>query len=272
MSASGRRTLTAAALAALLFSVFLFAQAPARPLRVLFVGNSYTYYNNLPDMFAKLAEAGHEPVQAAMVAPGGWRLRDHWEKGRTRDIVHEVRWDYVVLQEQSTLGTGTVVDGQLRVGSDDLFQTYAGRWAAEVRGTGARPVFFLTWAHQAAPDDQLPLDEAYVRAGRANHATVVPVGMAWNEVRQRHRGIALFQGDGSHPMPAGTYLAACTFYAALFDKSPLGLPAHIVGPPVDVETGAVDLDKSAVLVDLPAADAETLQAAAWAAWRAISGR
>lgn len=99
------------------------------------------------------------------------------------------------------------------------------KWAAEIRKAEALTVFYLTWARKATPDDQSVLNDAYVKAARANRAMVAPVGMAWNEVRQKHPSIDLFYTDGSHPSAAGTYLAACTFYAALFNASPVGLPA-----------------------------------------------
>jgi len=72
--------------------------------RVLFIGNSYTYFNNLPEVFARLAEAGHHGrVETRMVAPGGWRLKDHWEKGSARQLLDAEKW-IVVLQDQSSLG------------------------------------------------------------------------------------------------------------------------------------------------------------------------
>jgi hypothetical protein len=60
-----------------LFSAGVRSQAPTR---VLFVGNSYTYFHNLPEMVVKLAAARRQKVEARMVAPGGWRLKDHWER------------------------------------------------------------------------------------------------------------------------------------------------------------------------------------------------
>ena len=266
-----RRSFVATLLVAFACTALLAGQGGRgqQPLRLLFIGNSYTYFNNLPEMFAKLAEAGQHAVETAMVAPGGWRLRDHWERGLATKVLHEGQWDYVVLQEQSTLGVNAVIDGQPRVTSDEVFQPYADKWAAEVRKAGARPVFYLTWARKATPDDQSVLNAAYMRAARASHGTVAPVGIAWSEVRQRHRSIELFYADGSHPSTAGTYLAACTFYATIFDASPEGLPARIVGHPVNLDTAQVAADKTAVLVDLSPVDARVLQAAAWSAWRGI---
>jgi hypothetical protein len=266
-----RRLFLATLLAAVAWSALPGAQAQpaARPLRLLFIGNSYTYVNNLPEMFSKLAEAGRHPVETVMVAPGGWRLQDHWEKGEAPKVLRGGKWDYVVLQEQSTLATNFLLDGKPRVKNDEAFRPWAEKWSAEIGKTGARPVFYLTWARKATPEDQSVLTDAYMRAAKSNQALVAPVGIAWSQVRQQNPSIELFFTDGSHPSPAGTYLAACTFYAAIFHASPVGLPAKITGHPVTLASGLVSSDTTAVLVDLAPADAQALQAAAWAAWQQI---
>src|SRR5262245_1702678 len=159
------------------------ASAPARPAaqatRVLFIGNSYTNFNDLPEIVAVLGAAGGHPLETRMVAPGGWRLKDHFEKGDARPVLHEGRWDFVVLQEQSTLGTSVYVDGLPRVGGDEVFRPWAEKWAAEIESVGARPVFYLTWARKKTPEDQAVLDGAVRRAASATHAEVAPVGPAW---------------------------------------------------------------------------------------------
>ena len=271
MKRFSRRWFVASLLAALAWSALLVAEAPpaAQALRLLFIGNSYTYVNNLPEVFAKLAEAGHHEVETVMVAPGGWRLQDHWDKGEASKVLHGGRWDYVVLQEQSLLGTSLLLDGKPRVKNDEVFRPWADRWAAEISKAGARPVFYLTWARKATPEDQSVLTDAYMRAAKANEALVAPVGVAWAAVRQQHPSIDLFYTDGSHPSAAGTYLAACTFYATIFHASPEGLPAKISGHAVDLATGQVESDRTAVLVDLAPGDAHALQTAAWAAWQSI---
>jgi hypothetical protein len=256
-------------LAAFVCSAPLAAQTGARPVRVLFLGNSYTYVNNLPEMFARLADAGRHPVETDMRAPGGWRLEDHWNKPDDRAAVRDGHWDFVVLQDQSTLGVDTVIDGKARVTSDRVFRPSADRWATEIAAAGARTLFYLTWARRASPEDQAVLTDAYTQAAKANHALVVPVGIAWSEIRQTRPGLVLFLDDGSHPSPAGTYLAACTFYAAIFNANPSGLPSKISGTPVALETGLPDRGMTAVLVDLSPGDAAALQAAAWKAWLAV---
>jgi len=245
-------------------------EASAKPsqtgARILFVGNSYTYYNNLPEMVAALAKAGGQgEVVVKMVAPGGWRLKDHWEKGEARSLLSQDHWDYVVLQDQSELGVNYYVDGRTRIAGDEFFRPYANRWSGEIRKTGAVPVFYLTWAPRDAPEDQVRLNFAYIRAAREGHAVVGPAGMAWSQVRREHPAIELFYKAGSHPSSAGTYLVACSIYSAIFNRTPVGLPSKIVGHPVNLETEKVEVNKTVSLAELTDDEAAILQSAAWAA-------
>ena len=94
-------------------------------------------------------------------------------------------------------------------------------------------------------------------------------GRAWQGAREHHASIELFQQDGSHPSPAGTYLAACTFFAAFFDSSPIGLPATVTGSLIDQQTARPLSNRSETLVNLSANDAAALQREAWAAWQSV---
>ncbi len=246
-------------------------QAPAAT-RILFIGNSYTYFHNLPAMVAALAADGHHGrVDFTMAAPGGWRLKDHWEKG-TLPILRRGKWDFVVLQEQSTLGFNYFVDGETHVGSDEVFRPYAEKWAAEIRAGGGTPVFYLTWSRRTSPGDQSALNYAYTTAAKAAAARVAPVGIAWAEVREQYPDFDLYASDGSHPSSAGSYLAACVLYATIFHANPVGLTAQIRGPAVEESTGQVEKAKPAVLVDLPPDRADILQTAAWNAYQSLLKR
>ena len=238
--------------------------------RVLFLGNSYTYFNDLPAILSELAKAGHQcTLETRMVAPGGKTLKDHWESAASREALNSQAWDFVVLQDQSTLGINFYFEGQTRVGGDEKFRPYAELWANEIRKHHATPVFYLTWARRATPDDQAALNYAYIRAAKMTRSLVAPVGLAWAQVRQTDPAIDLYYRDGAHPSTAGSYLAACAIYATIFDKSPVNLPARVSGVPINLETEELEPGKTAVLVDLPTPVATTLQTAAWNAWRKL---
>ncbi len=248
------------------------------PESILFIGNSYTYFNNVPEMVAALmAEGAGCHVQTRMIAPGGAELRKQWADDHTRAALTERKWDYVILQDQSTLGRDYYLDGNARVVGDELFAPAAALWSKAARGAGAQPVFYLTWSRKATPEDQAALNHAYFSAARQAGAPVAPAGIAWQMVRRERPDLELYWQDGSHPSPAGSYLAACAIYATLLHRDPSGLPSRITGTaisvegtPVDPSTEKLEPGKSPTLVDLSAADAAEIQGAAWRAWLDVS--
>ncbi|MGH9816665.1 MAG: hypothetical protein ACRD6I_11355, partial [Candidatus Acidiferrales bacterium] len=233
-------------------------------LRVLFLGNSYTYYDNLPRLVEEFAATSGRKIEARMIAPGGASLADHAANAKTLEAIRSGGWDFVVLQEQSALGAVYLVNGEARVANPEAFFAAARKLDGEVRRAGAKTVFYHTWPQREAPDsDRAMVDYAYMRIARELHAIVAPVGLAWQQARAEVGGASLYAEDGSHPSRSGSYLAAAVIAAALTGASPVGGPARISGAPVNPDTGAVGTGGSAVLVDLPARFAGELQRIAW---------
>jgi hypothetical protein len=204
------------------------AQRSSSCLRVLFLGNSYTSVNDLPIMFANLAWSAGRRVETGVQAPGGWTLADQARSQDTDRLLASKPWDVVVLQEQSEIPS---------VDSFRQAQMYpaARQLVSEIRGAGARPIFFVTWAHSAGwPEYGMPdyftmqasIDDGYLAIAVEQHAAVAPVGLAWMTLIRRESNPALWQSDGSHPTTRGTYLAACVFYATFYIQSPAGLGYH----------------------------------------------
>ena len=193
--------------------------------RILFIGNSYTYVNDLPGTFTKLADSGGQRVETGMAAQGGWTLAQHVNSSDTLHQIISQKWKYVVLQEQSEIPASQ----QARTA-----QMYPAARAlvSDIRQVGATPILFITWAHRDGwPEDGIPTYEnmqqfingGYVNLGQELQVPMAPVGYAWFSVRQENPQMSLWQDDGSHPTVQGTYLAACVFYAVIFQKSPEGL-------------------------------------------------
>ena len=193
--------------------------------RILFIGNSYTFVNDLPGTFAGLARAGGYRVETGMAAVGGWTLADHVQSAQTMDLLNSEKWDYAVMQEQSQIPS---------VAQSRLYTMYpaARTLISDMVSRGIIPVFFLTWAHRDGwPENGMPLyadmqaqiDQGYLGIADNLNIPVAPVGEAWSTVHTQNPSIVLWQDDGSHPTEQGTYLAACVFYAAIFHETPLGL-------------------------------------------------
>ena len=194
-------------------------------LRVLFIGNSYTYVNDLPNTFARLAAAGGHKVETGMAASGGWTLAMHANSPETLAKLRSSQWDFVVLQEQSEIPS---------MEASRLHAMYpaARTLVQDVRDHHAVPLFFMTWGHRAGLKEsgladyesmQAQLDQGYTGIAKELKVQAVPVGDAWRQVKRTSASLELWQADGSHPTVQGTFLAACVFYAAIFHEHAVGL-------------------------------------------------
>ena len=205
--------------------------AVVRP-HVLFLGNSLTYTNDMPQMVERIAQSKNVPLSVEFIGRGGALLMNHWQDEKALAAIRARNSDFVVLQPQSA---------EL-IGAYDNSARYAALLNDEIRRSGAKTVLFLTWAPLGQPVAQEDYTRRTDALARQLGAIVAPVGVAWERLQQR--GVKLF-GDNVHPNAAGSYLAACVFFSVATGKSPVGA--------------------SYAPVDRPTADA--IQRAAWDAVR-----
>lgn len=186
-------------------------------MRLLFIGNSFTHRNDLPGLLTSLAAAADRPqeVITERVVVNGASLRLHWNAGTALELIRQGGWDAVVLQEQSTLP----------IKNRKRYHENVRLFHEAIQASGSRTLLYHTWARRAVPETQDDLDAAVTEIAAELEAQVVPVGVAWRRILETGTGPELYDKDGSHPSPIGTYLAACVFYATLFGRSPEGLPA-----------------------------------------------
>ena len=243
----------------------------SRPiLKVLFIGNSYTYFNNLGDIVAGIAAADSDgpTIVPTLATRGGATLKWHLENGSAVQQLQTGGWNYVVLQEQSLLG-GTIVEGKTVIGAPAEFHASVREWVRRIRATGATPILYMTWARREPADAmrvQKELAGAYQSIGRELQVRVAPVGLAWAEARRRLRPIDLHIWDGSHPTPTGSYLAALVMFCTLTGRSAIGAPALIYGhPTIDTaDASVIDSSLRVPLIDVRDATARALQEVATA--------
>ena len=181
--------------------------------RILFIGNSYTSRHQLPRLIADLAAAA-EParlIEPVAIVAGGASLRRHWNAGVAQRALAASTWDFVVLQEQSTLP----------VKNPQRYHENVRLFADEVAKRGASLALYLTWSRQGAPT-QPQITRAVQEIAAEVRARIVPVGPAWHAAMRAAPALALYVDDGSHPTAAGSYLAACVFLVALCERRPGG--------------------------------------------------
>jgi hypothetical protein len=217
-----KRLFLAVALAA---SVSAFAHpevaAVDPPKHVLFVGNSFSYYNNSLHghvrALARAADPEHKKdyVFRSTTISGGYLIQ------HAADLPYELQslqWDVVVLQGQSREPMASGPKHAKR------FRDAARGFDGLIKASGAKTAFFMTWAYQDKPAMTAQLAEGYESIGNELHDLVVPVGLAFERSLEKRPSLVLHFKDHMHPSLAGTYLAACTFYGALYGKSPVGNP------------------------------------------------
>lgn len=182
-------------------------------MRILFLGNSFTFFNDLPDMVGQIlgAEIGRN-------LRGGAYLYQHIDPADelcavTRRLLTEEKWDYVVLQDQS----------QGPITNPEEFHQAVSTLAPMIRAAGGKPVLYETWAYEEGTDTlvstgmtfdtmQQGLTEGYLAAARANDALIAPVGQVFLTARHTSH---LYDADHYHPSAAGSRLAAETIAAVI---------------------------------------------------------
>ncbi|MBR6067733.1 MAG: T9SS type A sorting domain-containing protein [Bacteroidales bacterium] len=207
----------------IVLSAFCFAQTKS----ILFIGNSYTYYNGGVDVMLKnIALAEGDTLETEAFTVGGAKFSDFCNNPETFERIKSRAWDYVVLQEQSQLPAFPPSQVETEC------YPFAKQLCDSIRANDSctQILFFMTWGRENGDQSncanypplctydgmQQRLRESYVQMADDNNAIVVPVGLAWKYVRDHYPEIDLYQSDESHPSLEGTYLAACTFNRVLY--------------------------------------------------------
>jgi hypothetical protein len=185
--------------------------------RVLFIGNSLTYTNNLPGMYVALARlAGYDSLQTSVAAFPNFALEDHWAEGTARRSLSQSRWTYVIMQQ----GSSALPSSQINL------RTWATQFAAPIRAAGAVPVMFMVWPATDVLRNFPAVLTSYRDAAWAIDGIFAPAGDGWTA----HGDLStLYSGDGLHPSIRGTYVAAVVLLERTLGIRPSQLPASIPG-------------------------------------------
>jgi hypothetical protein len=180
---------------------------------ILFIGNSFTYFNGGID---KQIEGLAPATAAASVVAAGYTHEQHWTAGKALQKLRERKWDYVVLQEQS----------QIPVFDRRRFFEFARKFDQEIRRGGGRTVLLMTWERPDSVQhgvNTVNMAASFAALGAELGVKVAPAGLAFARALRGKPELALYSHDG-HPTAAGTYLTACVLYKTIFERSPVGNP------------------------------------------------
>jgi len=199
-----------------------------RTYSILFIGNSYTYYNDMPTaIFEKLAESAGYEVEVTAITKGAYKLyqfadpADEYGAKVEKELTGTKKYDFVILQEQS-----------VRPASENAPDFYASvrNLSERIKATGATPVLYATWGYKTGNANlgkygftnesmTWKMAASYQAIGDELGIPVIHVGLAFYDVYTTKRGIEIYNADQSHPSYAGSYLAAATLFAGIWSSS-----------------------------------------------------
>ena len=206
---------------ALLFVCLSFGQNSEK---VLFVGNSFTYYYNIPVVVEEMAKANNVNLEVYQSTLGGATLKQHYNGERdlkTLAIINKNEFDKVVLQDHSTYP----------LTHKDTSYAYFKKFTELIKSqSDAKPYLYATWMYpqleQTEYKPRYPIESMIQRFADKTNSEVLPVGRAFKVFRERYPDVPVFMDDDKHANHNGAYLAACVIYGKLTGKSPLGLPHY----------------------------------------------
>jgi hypothetical protein len=224
-----------------LIGIWSTSLAQNQSKKVLFIGNSYTYVNNLPQLIKDVSLSVGDTLVFDSSTPGGYTFQSHTTNSTTLSKIASGGWDYVVLQEQSQLPSFPISQVEVEV------FPFAQRLDSLIHSSNpcAKTAFYMTWGRKNGDASNCPflpilctytgmdslLNLRYRMMAESNMAELAPVGAVWRYLQENRPSLNLYQSDESHPSLAGSYAAACTFYSLFFRKDPTlisvdaGLPA-----------------------------------------------
>lgn len=207
----------------------------AEKLRVLFVGNSYTFVNNVPEQLKEMARSKGHDMEYELQTPGGRSFQKHWEEGKAVEKMQTGGFDIVIFQGQSFEPVSNPAN----------MMKYGKRLAAEADKVGLRKIYYLTMAYEEPlgwmkkeskearrclklfPEMNDRLAKAYAKLARETGGDVAPVGLAWQMAYESVPEIELHAPDHSHANETGAYLTALVFYATIYGEAPVRMPSKL---------------------------------------------
>lgn len=225
----------------LILSFIGHAQEQKDSVRVLFIGNSYTHFNDMPNIVRKIANTQGVAMAYEQVSPGGSFLSGHVRDEKVAKAIKQGNWNFVIIQEQSAapaMPTKTVIQN-----------TYPAAHTLDsmilAHNKQALVIFYMTWGHKNGCQEEVAnypfittydgmqerLKTSYLEMAYQNNAWCAPVGMAWQRVRSEHPDYVLYSPDCTHPSLLGSYLAANVIFSTLYrhpyqTAETMGFPAE----------------------------------------------
>lgn len=176
-------------------------------MRTLFIGNSHTYFNDMPKIFQDICKENGIDMQVAMLTKGGMGLDYHAENEQTRFNILYGDYDFVILQHVAH-----------PMGEYEVMEEAADKIMEWIRQTKAEACYLMTWTEKDNESFQPEMSRRYRKLAEKHGCPVAPVGDKWWEMIHKNSSAGLYAEDGRHASLAGSRLVAETIYTTLEKK------------------------------------------------------
>lgn len=173
-------------------------------MRILFIGNSHTFYNDMPNIFKKTCKENGIDMQVTMLTKGGMGFDYHAENEQTRFNILFGEYDFIILQHVAH-----------PMGEYEVMEEAADKIMSWIRQTGATPCYYMTWTEENNEQFQEEMSSRYRKLAKRHGCLVAPVGEIWWEEIHKNPSVDLYFEDRRHASPAGSRLVASVIFETL---------------------------------------------------------
>ncbi len=193
------------------YFLIIISTGCAAQTKILFVGNSLTYTNDLPSLVRSIAKADGVTLNADMIAFANYALEDHWNEKNVSGALEKTRYDFVIFQQGPSA---------LQTSRQNLME-YTLRFSSLCQSRQAQMCLYAVWPSVERSFDFDNAILSYAMAADSSSSILLPAGEAWKQVLSKKKNFPLYSPDGFHPSIHGSYLAAMVIYATIFKKENL---------------------------------------------------
>lgn len=175
--------------------------------RLLFIGNSLTYANGLPELVKSYAASQGKDISVSTIAHGNYALVDHWADGIMQEQIESGKFDFVIVQQgpsSQPYGRGLLIE-------------YGNKISALCYENSAKLAFYMVWPSRQYYNTFDGVIESYRMAANENSDLLCPVGEVWQTYFNETDDFSYYGADGFHPSLKGSEVAAEVIYKSLFE-------------------------------------------------------
>ncbi len=179
-----------------------------KPIKILFVGNSLTYTNQLPLLVEKEAKEHGLIVHTSLVAYPNYAIEDHWNDGKVRQLLEKERYDFLILQQ----GPSSLAEGR------QMLLDYGAKFKSVCEAQQTQLVFYMVWPSLRYYQSFDKVIQNYTNAAQSTDALLCPVGSVWKAYIEQTKDRSYYGPDGFHPSEKGSTVAAQVIVKTLFPE------------------------------------------------------